>query len=263
MRLTALPAFADNYIWMVDDGVDAWVVDPGQADPVIEALRERGLRLRGILVTHHHPDHVGGLEELRALAELQEVSLDIWGPDHEAIQPRTHTVSDGQAFSAGAFQVQVLAVPGHTLTHLAFLLSPSSSPGPGLLFCGDTLFSGGCGRLFEGTPAQMHESLQRLGALPADTQVCCAHEYTLSNLRFALAVDPSNADLLAYEVHCQEMRSQGRPTLPSQLGLELAINPFLRCEQEAVRQAAERHAGQALGSASEVLGALRAWKNQF
>lgn len=263
MRLTALPAFADNYIWMVDDGTAAWVVDPGQAEPVIEALQARGLILRGILVTHHHADHVGALAELQAWVSLLGGNLEIWGPDHEAIQPRTQTVTEGDVLPVGPFSARVMAVPGHTLSHVAFVLtgaSPSHSP---LLFCGDTLFSGGCGRLFEGSPSQMHHSLQRLASLPPDTQVCCAHEYTLSNLRFARVVEPGNDVLADHEAHCQRLRGQNRPTLPGTLAKELAINPFLRCNQATVRQAAEGFSGQALQAPEDVLGALRAWKNQF
>ena len=257
MNLVALPAFSDNYIWMLHDGQQAIVVDPGDAAPVADALDARGLALAGILVTHHHPDHVGGVTALRP--RLQGGS-QVWGPAREKIPAPFVPLSDGDQLTVMGLRFQVIDVPGHTAGHIAFFLAEGA--GAPILFCGDTLFSGGCGRLFEGTPAQMHQSLGRLAALPGDTRVCCAHEYTESNLRFAAAVEPDSADLAAYTAACRALRAQGLPTLPSTIAQERAINPFMRCDAATVIAAAQRR-GAADAGGAEVLGALREWKNQF
>lgn len=255
MNLTAIPAFTDNYIWMVDNGDEALVVDPGDAAPVLEALDARRLQLRGILVTHHHADHVGGIHDLRA-----RLRGPVWGPGRERIPAPFTEVVDGDFVAAMDASWQVLEVPGHTAGHVAYFAA--DFPGGPLLFCGDTLFSGGCGRLFEGTAAQMHRSLQRLAALPAHTRVCCTHEYTLSNLRFAAAVEPGNADLASYRQWCEAQRARDEPTLPSTLAQELLINPFLRCDRAEV-------VAQALGEGASspdpvsVFAGLREWKNRF
>ena len=255
MNLLALPAFADNYIWMLHDGRQALVVDPGDAAPVHQALDAHGLVLAAILVTHHHNDHVGGLAGLRA-----RLRGPVFAPARETI-PGPHTpVSGGDTVEALGMSFEVLDVPGHTAGHIAYVHHPADAAP--LLFCGDTLFSGGCGRLFEGTPAQMHQSLDCLARLPADTRVCCAHEYTLSNLKFARAVEPHNTDLLAYTSRCEDLRSRGLPTLPGSIGQERLINPFLRCDQPAVVEAAHRH-GAASHNGADVLAALRQWKNEF
>lgn len=255
MTLVALPAFKDNYIWMFHDSRHAVVVDPGDAAPVETALDTLGLELAAILVTHHHPDHVGGIAALKA-----RLRGEVYAPAREAIAQRTMGLEDGDTFEVAGVPFQALAVPGHTAGHLAYLeQGNATSP---MLFCGDTLFSAGCGRLFEGTPAQMHHSLQRLAALPPLTRVCCAHEYTLSNLRFAAAVEPGNADIAEYTRRCEQRRQEGLPTLPSSIGLELSINPFLRCSVTEVVQAA-RGQGAASDEADEVLRALREWKNRF
>ena len=255
MNLIALPAFTDNYVWMLHDGRHALVVDPGDAGPVQAALDRDDLELAAILVTHHHPDHVGGIEALSGRCRGPVV-----GPAAEAIPCRTSAVGEGDALTLLGLSVQVLEVPGHTAGHVAFLL-PDVDGAP-VLFCGDTLFSAGCGRLFEGTPAQMHHSLSRLAALPAATRVCCAHEYTLSNLRFAAAVEPGNPAVTARQRHGESMRAQGLPTLPSTIAVERDINPFLRCEQPDV-VAAARGQGAASDDPVDVLAALRTWKNQF
>lgn len=255
MNLVALPAFADNYIWMLHDGQSALVVDPGDAAPVAAALDAQGLVLAGILVTHHHPDHVGGIDALRP-----RLRGPVYGPAREAIPAPFTPLADGAQLTLLGLDIQVLDVPGHTAGHIAYWLQP---PGQApVLFCGDTLFSAGCGRLFEGTPAQMHASLTRLSHLPADSRVCCAHEYTLSNLRFAAAVEPDNTDVTRHIGHCESLRAQGQATLPSNLLLEARINPFMRCALPSVIAAARDH-GAANESAAQVLGALRAWKNQF
>ncbi|MCW7540382.1 hydroxyacylglutathione hydrolase [Aquabacterium sp. A7-Y] len=255
MELVALPAFADNYIWMISEGREALVVDPGQATPVVDALQARGLRLTGILVTHHHADHVGGLRELASRLEGP-----VYGPAGESIPLPCRPLRQGDQASWRDHRFQVFDVPGHTAGHIAYW-SADFEGGP-LLFCGDTLFSAGCGRLFEGTPAQMSASLAQLAALPGDTRVCCAHEYTLSNLRFAAAVEPGNPDIAAYTAQCEVLRAEGRPTLPSLLAQELKINPFLRCGQPAVKDQA-RARGAVGDDPVSVLAALRQWKNEF
>lgn len=257
MNLLPLPAFSDNYIWMLHDGRQALVIDPGEAGPVLAALERHALQLQAILITHHHADHVGGVDALRAAT-----GAPVWGPARERLPEPVARVQGGEQVEALGGPWQVIDVPGHTAGHIAFY-SASALQQP-LLFCGDTLFSGGCGRLFEGTPAQMQQSLDALAALPDDTLVCCAHEYTLSNLRFALAVEPNNAALLHHLEHCQGLRARGEPTLPTSLALERSINPFLRTRHGAVAASAHRHDPRIHPQqAHEVLAALRAWKNDF
>lgn len=254
--MIARPAFSDNYIWLLHDGQNALVVDPGDAGPVLAALQESGLQLQQILVTHHHPDHTGGLAALRAAT-----GATVHGPAGETIAGVDRAHRGGDAFDALGLHWTVLDVPGHTAGHIAFF-TPAMDGAP-VLFCGDTLFSGGCGRLFEGTPAQMLASLETLAALPGDTRVCCAHEYTLSNLAFALAVEPGNAALQAYTARCQALRAAGQPTLPARLDTERAINPFLRSREGAVRQAVQAASPSPLADDAAVFGALREWKNRF
>ncbi|MCD2513852.1 hydroxyacylglutathione hydrolase [Comamonas endophytica] len=257
MNLLPLPAFSDNYVWMLHDGRQALVIDPGEAGPVLAALERHALQLQAILITHHHADHVGGVDALRAAT-----GAPVWGPAREKLPEPVARVRGGDQVDALGGPWQVIDVPGHTAGHIAFY-SASAMEQP-LLFCGDTLFSGGCGRLFEGTPQQMQQSLDALAALPDATLVCCAHEYTLSNLRFALAVEPNNAALLHHLEHCRGLRARGEPTLPSSLGLERSINPFLRTRHGAVAASAQRHDPRIHPQqAHEVLAALRAWKNVF
>lgn len=252
-----LPAFTDNYIWMLHDGRNAVVVDPGDATPVLQALRDMGLSLQAILVTHHHGDHVGGVNTLR-----QATGATVYGPASENIPEPLTRLRQGDGLSALNLHFDVLDVPGHTAGHIAYYCADMDAAP--LLFCGDTLFSGGCGRLFEGTPAQMQASLDALAALPGSTLVCCAHEYTLSNLKFALAVEPDNQALQDYARHCAALRQAGQPTLPSHIAMERAINPFLRTREAAVVQAARRFDARIdTRQAASVLAALRQWKNEF
>ena len=255
LTLSPIPAFSDNYIWLLHDGRDAWVVDPGDAAPVQTCLREQGLNLSGILLTHHHADHTGGVAELRTIT-----GAPVFGPAFETLPEPVERLGEGDQMELLGLTFRVIEVPGHTAGHIAYF-APDADGSP-LLFCGDTLFSGGCGRLFEGTPAQMLASLDKLAALPSNTRVCCTHEYTLSNLRFALAVEPGNTDLAAYNRHCEELRALGKPTLPSTVGQELRINPFLRSRVPAVAASVRAAAPQASDEVA-VFAALREWKNNF
>jgi hydroxyacylglutathione hydrolase len=252
-----VPAFADNYIWLIESPAapsSLVAVDPGDAAPVIAALESRGASLAAILLTHHHPDHVGGVGELKQAWPAAAVIA----PADARIERQTRTVHDGERcdFPDLGLGFAILHVPGHTVSHIAFW-------GHGALFCGDTLFSAGCGRMFEGTAEQMNASLHRLAALPPETAVYCGHEYTAANLKFALEVEPSNDAALAYRARVAKLREAGRPSLPSTLGLELEVNPFLRCAHPGVRQTASRHAGKPLTETAAVFGVLRAWKDQF
>ena len=255
--MTPLPAFADNYIWLMQHQHQALVVDPGDARVVLEQLDSApGLQLDTILVTHHHPDHTGGLAQL-----VQATGARVVGPARDKMPVPCTPVAGGDVISWGPLQWRVMDVPGHTAGHVAFWSEPEGQAP--ILFCGDTLFSGGCGRLFEGTAAQMLDSLDRLAALPADTRVCCAHEYTLSNLRFALAVEPDNTRLLDHERLCRQLRAQGLPTLPARLEEELLINPFLRSRLPAVRQALARQGALQTADDAGFFAQLREWKNNF
>jgi hydroxyacylglutathione hydrolase len=251
--ISPIPAFQDNYIWMLVRDSEAIVVDPGDAKPVHAALHQNGLKLTGIVVTHHHGDHVGGVAELADAYRAR-----VWGPAHESIPRRQVALSEGDSIELMQQRFDVIDVPGHTLGHIAF-----HAPGIHTLLCGDTLFACGCGRLFEGTPAQMLDSLTKLARLPEATRVYCAHEYTLANIRFALAVEPDNAELAERQRQCQGQRDRGEPTVPSTIGAERATNPFLRSDQATVRAAAERRAPGAGSDPVSTFSAIRAWKNQF
>ncbi len=255
MNLIALPAFFDNYIWMLHDGHHAVVVDPGESAPVIKALDLHKLQLGAILVTHHHADHVGGVDELRS-----RLQGPVYGPRRERIPQPCVALDDGDQINVLGLRFDVIDVPGHTSGHIAYFTQDGGAEP--ILFCGDTLFSGGCGRLFEGTPAQMHHSLSRLADLPGSTRVCCAHEYTLSNLKFARAVEPINHDLTDYIAWCEAQRALGRPTLPSSINTERRVNPFLRCAEPGVALTAQTRGAQTTDPVA-VLAALRQWKNEF
>ena len=254
MKLIPLPAFDDNYIWMLQTDQQALVVDPGDAAPVLQALAAAGLGLSAILITHHHPDHTGGVRALR-----QATGAAVFGPARENMPEPLTRLQAGDVVQPLGLAFRVLDVPGHTAGHIAYYCD--ALDGEPLLFCGDTLFSGGCGRLFEGTPAQMQHSLGQLAALPDNTRVCCTHEYTLANLRFARMVEPDNAHLQAYEAECQELRKAGLPTLPSTIGLERQINPFLRTDVDAVIASIHHFDPEGLQQ-DGAFAALRRWKNQ-
>ena len=255
MKLIPLPAFTDNYIWLLHNQQQALVVDPGDARPVLAALQQLDLVLQAILVTHHHADHTGGVQALR-----QVTGAKVFGPAREVMPEPLTRLSGGDQLNALGLTFDVIDVPGHTAGHIAYFCAPvNDAP---LLFCGDTLFSGGCGRLFEGSPADMLASLDTLAALPDATRVCCTHEYTLSNLKFACAVDPNNEALAHYTASAQDLRARQQPTLPCRLDVERQINPFLRSRQPAVIQAAQGFDPGAQDAVS-VFAALRQWKNEF
>lgn len=256
LKIDALPAFNDNYIWLLQDPDTRHcaVVDPGDAQPVLDWLESHpGWQLSDILITHHHFDHVGGIERLKAHSGAR-----VLGPAAEQIPQRDLALAEGMRIDVLGYAFDVLEVPGHTLGHIAYF-----QPEQHWLFCGDTLFAAGCGRLFEGTPEQMHASLQQLAALPDDSLIYCTHEYTLSNLRFAAAVEPDNVDVQARLLEVETWRRDGRSSLPSNLKLERATNPFLRTAIEAVQKKIDEREGSAQRLPSQVFGALRAWKDQF
>ena len=255
-----VPAFQDNYLWVIRNGQHAAVVDPGDATPVIEYLRANDLELNAILCTHHHADHVGGVEQLLDALTLRG-KIPVYGPASERIPARTQPLAEGDRIVVPFLDLtlDVLDVPGHTAGHIAYF-------GHGLLFCGDTLFACGCGRLFEGTAEQMTTSLTKLKRLPPETKVYCAHEYTMANIKFAETVEPDNADLKLRKAFCAAKRYRNLPTVPSTIHLELATNPFLRWDQPAVQAAAAARLKRDIGTNAApalVFGAIREWKNNF
>ncbi len=254
LSVTPIPALSDNYIWLLrqDTSSDVTVVDPGDASPVIEFLEREGLNLTTVLITHHHHDHTGGLEEL-----ARRYAPHVIGPANPAIQGLDEQLGDGDECRVMGRRFEVMAVPGHTLDHIAFFAAGT----PPLLFCGDTLFSGGCGRLFEGTPEQMHDALSPLKRPPEDTLIFAAHEYTLANLRFAQAAEPDNPTRDRYLDECRQARELARPTLPSNIGRERQINPFLRVSVEALR--AQVATQGAADTPLNTFTTLRAWKDSF
>ncbi|MCG8394927.1 MAG: hydroxyacylglutathione hydrolase [Pseudomonadales bacterium] len=252
---TAIPAFRDNYIWAICEDGHCVVVDPGDAAPVEAFLEQRGLQLTAILVTHHHPDHVGGIPSL-----LNHRDIPVYGPARETIPGMTTPLEEGRTITPSGLSISldVIEVPGHTLGHIAFY-----DKGNGWLFCGDTLFAGGCGRLFEGTPEQMHHSLQKLARLPADTRVFCAHEYTEANLTFAAAVTPQDPAVLDRLEAVRQARREGQITLPSTIGEERHSNPFLRSHEPALQQACEAREPGSSSDKMQCFASLRRWKDSF
>ncbi|MBC7514434.1 MAG: hydroxyacylglutathione hydrolase [Herminiimonas sp.] len=255
LTVLTVPAFNDNYLWLIHDGRHAAVVDPGDAEPILAALAEHGLSLVAILLTHHHADHIGGVPRL-----LQHAEVPVFGPARENIGTVTRPLVEGDVATVAELDLtlSVLDVPGHTRGHISYVATDRQ-----WLFCGDTLFAGGCGRLFEGTPQQMCDSLAKLASLPGSTKVYCAHEYTLSNLRFALAVEPGNAALVERMALEQAKRARGEPTVPTTIALEQATNPFLRYREPAIlmRLRAENRVDTEEPIAA--FAALREWKNTY
>lgn len=251
MQIEPIPAFEDNYIWALRENGQVVVVDPGEAAPVERYLAKVGARLTAILVTHRHGDHIGGIAELVA-----RHPVPVYGPAREAAEVVTHPLRDGDRATVLGVDFEVLEVPGHTLGHIVYYR-------PGVLFCGDTLFGAGCGRVFEGTLRQMHASLARLVALPPDTQAYCAHEYTQSCLRFAKTVEPDNAAIDTRIATVAKLRSAGQPSVPSTLADELATNPFLRWSAPGVIAAATARLGHHPANDAETFGAIRVWRDSL
>ncbi|NML29588.1 hydroxyacylglutathione hydrolase [Paraburkholderia antibiotica] len=259
LEYVPVPAFEDNYIWVIADGHHAVVVDPGDAAPVRAYLAQRGWRLSAILLTHHHQDHVGGLADL-----LNGQDVPVYGPAGEAIAHVTQRLKNGDrvTIAAPALEFGVLDVPGHTSGHIAYFQAADPRGTPHV-FCGDTLFACGCGRLFEGTPSQMLTSLDALAALPGTTEVHCAHEYTLSNIRFALACEPHNAALQAWRDKASELRARHQPTLPTTIAHERAVNPFLRAGETAVQASLREQLHETVPDRLTAFTLMREWKNRF
>ncbi len=246
--ISAVPCFDDNYIWVLQCGREAIAVDPGDAAPLLAHLQRKALSLTAVLITHRHADHIGGLPVL-----AEHCAVPVYGP--ASIAGVTHPVRGGDVLQLQNIAIQVLATPGHTHEHLSYLTTMA-------LFCGDTLFGAGCGRVFDGSMEEMHASLMQLTALPPETLVCCAHEYTQSNLRFAAAVEPQNDAIAARISDTRTKRAIDQPTVPSTIGLERATNPFLRCDQPDVINAARQHTPQA-STPVAIFATLRNWKNHF
>lgn len=259
LKIHTIPAFEDNYFWLIQpdtQSTDCYIIDPGAARPVCDYLQEHKLQLKAILLTHHHHDHIDGATELS-----EQHQIPIYGPKSERIPQVTNYLNEGDELPLNPLTAKILLIPGHTLDHIAYFLQPPNSPP--LLFSGDTLFGAGCGRLFDGTAPLLYAALQRIAALPDDTLIYGGHEYTLSNIRFALTIEPENADLVARQTTESEKRAQGLATLPTRLDVELRTNPFLRCHLNSVRNSVEQHFGQKFTTDGDVFAGLRLIKDRF
>ena len=255
LKISPINAFSDNYIWLIQTNEGNTLVDPGDSKPVISTIDKLGITIDDILITHHHFDHIGGLESLEPL-----IKGSVIGPKNSAIDLLDKHVGEGDIIESIGLQFSVFEVPGHTLDHIAFYSETEKE----VLFCGDTIFSGGCGRVFEGTFEQMNHSLEKLMNLPSKTEIYCAHEYTLSNLQFALMAEPNNVDLKEYELNSKNKRERNIPTIPTTLDQELQINPFLRVAETSLREAiSDKLDHSNITSNAEVFGFLRSWKDSL
>jgi len=256
MNIQSIKAYSDNYIWLITTNEGNLVIDPGEASPVINYMQQHSLGLRDILITHHHYDHVGGVIELK-----QDITGKVIGPLNDQIEGLDEHAIQGMVVESCGLKFNVLEIPGHTLDHIAYYLADPQQP---RLFCGDTLFSGGCGRVFEGTHKQMYQSLEKLKALPDNTLVYSAHEYTLANLKFAQEVEVNNLHISEYIKVCQKKIDLDLPTLPSSIAIEQKVNPFMRCSETALRQSiSQTMLSSKTASDSEIFAYLREWKDSF
>jgi hydroxyacylglutathione hydrolase len=265
LQFKQIPAFTDNYLWVIIQNHQAWVVDPGDAEPIIALLEREKLTLKGILITHHHQDHIGGVEQLMAWSKDHgQGPINTIGPLHPKITPLDRVITDQDEIELFPGVIaKAISVPGHTLSHVAYFLPQSKDVLTPRLYCGDTLFATGCGRLFEGTAEQMYQSLQKFAQLPDETLVCCAHEYTLSNIKFAQHIEPKNHDLSVWAQVAKQMRSESTPTVPTTIGFEKKVNPFMRCNEPSMIKNIQQLTETSLQTSSDVLAVIRKMKDSF